>query len=256
MTLAYETHGAGDPPLLLVHGFPFTSVMWRPQIDALSQSRRVIAPDLPGFGHTPGAATSMDAYAAGLRELLDALDVQRVVLAGFSMGGYVAFAFRRLYPERVAGLILVDTKAAADNDEQKKGRYAMAERAKSEGKQIVIEAMMPRLVAAATLANRPDVVQAVRDAAAGATLEGIAGALTAMAERPSSAEDLGGIAVPTLIIVGAEDAITPPADAQQMASAISNAHLVTIPNAGHMTTLEQPPTVTAAIEDWLTKQHL
>ncbi len=251
MTLAHESHGTGDPPLLLVHGFPFTSGMWRPQIDALSKSRRVIAPDLPGFGRTPGAAKSMDAYAAGLRELLDELSVQRVILTGFSMGGYVAFAFLRLYAERVAGLILADTKAAADTDEQKQGRYAMAERAQSEGKQIVIAAMLPRLVTPATLADRPGVVQAVRDVEAGATLEGIVGALTAMAERPSSLGDLPRIAVPTLIIVGADDPITPPADAEQMASAIPNADLVTIPNAAHITTLEQPEAVTAAIKDWL-----
>lgn len=256
MTLAYETKGSGGTPLLLVHGFPLTSAMWRPQIDALSESRRVIAPDLPGFGQTPGAAASMDAYAETLRELLDALDVQRVVLAGFSMGGYVALAFLRLYAERVAGLVLVDTKAGADSDDVKKGRYAMAERARAEGKQIVIEAMMPRLVSASTLANRPDVVKAVRDVEAGATLDGIVGALTAMAERPSSVGDLAGIAVPALIIVGAEDPITPPADAQAMDAAIPDAHLATIANAAHMTTLEQPAEVSAAIAEWLVKERL
>lgn len=250
--LAYESAGSGDDIILLLHGFPFTSAMWRPQLDALgTDARRVIAPDLPGFGRTPGAAASMDEYADALAGLLDELGAGRVVVAGFSMGGYVAFAFARRHADRLRGLILVDTKAGADSEEARDGRRAMIERARAEGKGVVIDAMLPRLVSGATLNGRPDVVQAVLDIAEGATLDGIVGALTAMAARPDSAPDLAAIAVPALVIVGKDDAITPVTDAEAMAAGLADAQLVVIPDAGHATTLEQPAAVTAAIDTWL-----
>jgi pimeloyl-ACP methyl ester carboxylesterase len=249
--LAYEEAGTGGHTLLLVHGFPLTSKMWAPQIAALSSGWRVIAPDLPGFGRTPPGARSVDDYAAALHELLDRLGVDRAVVAGFSMGGYIAFAFQRRYAARVRGLILIDTKADADTDEGRNGRHAMAERARAEGKGVVIDAMLPRLVSDSTLSGRPDVVQQVLDVAAGATVDGIVNALEAMAARPSSVDDLPGIVAPALILVGKEDVITPPADAEKMADAIPDAKLVVIPDAGHTTPLEQPDAVNAAMREFL-----
>lgn len=250
--LAYESAGSGDDIVVLVHGFPFTSAMWRAQLDALAtDGRRIIAPDLPGFGGTPGSAASMDEYADAIAGLLDGLGAARVVLAGFSMGGYVAFAFARRHAGRLRGLILVDTKAGADGEEARAGRYAMIERARAEGKGVVVDAMLPRLVSDATLNGRPDVVQAVLDVAGGATLDGIVGALTAMAARPDSAPDFRGINVPSLVIVGKEDALTPVTDAEAMAAGLADAQLVVIPEAGHATTFEQPAAVTAAIDTWL-----
>ncbi len=250
--LDHRSAGFGDRVLLLVHGFPFTSAMWRPQIDALaSDALRTIAPDLPGFGRTPGAITSVEDCADRIDTLLTEIGARRVVLAGFSMGGYVALAFVRKHASRLHGLILIDTKAEADSDEAKNGRYALAERVRAEGEGIVIDAMLPRLVSEATLSGRPDVVQRVRDAASGATVHGIVGALGAMAERPSSVDDLPRTTVPTLVLVGREDVITPVADAERMATAIPDARLVIIPDAGHMTPLEQPEAVNTAIRGWL-----
>jgi pimeloyl-ACP methyl ester carboxylesterase len=249
--LAAETAGSGDTTLVLIHGFPFTSKMWRPQIDALaSDALRVVAPDLPGFGQTPGAFTSVDECADHIAVLLDEIGARRTVLAGFSMGGYIAFAFVRKYAARLHGLILIDTKAEPDTEEGKQGRYALAEKAQDDGPDTVIETILPRLVSESTLSGRPDVVEHVRDAAAGATLEGVVGALRALAERASSVQDLPRIAVPTLIIVGREDAVTPPADAETMRAAISGAQLTIIPDAGHMTPVEQPDAVTKAMRDW------
>jgi pimeloyl-ACP methyl ester carboxylesterase len=251
-SLAAETAGDGDTVLLLIHGFPFTSKMWRAQVDSLaSDALRIVAPDLPGFGTTPGAFESVDDAADRIAALIDEIGARRVVLAGFSMGGYIAFAFLRKHAARVHGLILIDTKAEPDTEEGKQGRYALAEKAQDDGADTVIETILPRLVSEGTFNGRPDVVQQVRDAAAGATLEGVTGALRAMAERPSSVQDLPRIAVPALVIVGREDAVTPPADAETMSSSIPGAQLVVIPGAGHMTPIEQPEAVTAAIRDWL-----
>jgi pimeloyl-ACP methyl ester carboxylesterase len=250
--LVAESAGAGDTVLVLIHGFPLTSAMWRPQIDGLaSDALRVAAPDLPGFGRTPGAMTSVEECADQIDALMMQIGARRVVLAGFSMGGYVALAFVRKYASRLHGLILVDTKAEPDSDEAKQGRYALAERVRAEGEGIVIDAMLPRLVSEATLAGHPDVVQQVRDAASGATRDGIVGALGAIAERPSSVDVLPGIAVPVLVLVGRDDVITPVADGERMASAIPDAKLVIIAGAGHMTPLEQAAAVNASIQAWL-----
>ena len=250
--LAQTSAGAGDDVLLLIHGFPLTAAMWQPQIDALaSPALRVVAPDLPGFGQTPGAITSVDDAADQLAALLDDIGARRAIVGGFSMGGYIALAFARRHAARLHGLLLVDTKAEPDTEDGKKGRYALAERARAEGKGVVIDAMLPRLVSDSTLNGRPDVVQQVLDIEKGATLDGIAGALHAMAERPSSVADLPRIAAPTLIIVGLEDVITPVTDAETMASAIPGAQLTIIADAGHLTPLEQPDAVNAAIRTWL-----
>jgi pimeloyl-ACP methyl ester carboxylesterase len=251
-TLAYDSAGSSDTVLLLVHGFPLTSKMWRHQVDALaSDALRVVAPDLPGFGRTPGAIESVDSAADGLATLLDGIGARRLVLCGFSMGGYIAFAFARRHPARLNGLILIDTKADADSEEAKQGRYAMADRARQEGKGVVIEAMLPRLVSDATFNGRADVVQQVLDVEAGATLDGIVGALRAMAARPSSLQDLRSIAAPALIIVGQEDVITPVADAETMRDGIAGSSLVVVPDSGHMTPVEQPEAVNTAIRTWL-----
>jgi 3-oxoadipate enol-lactonase len=249
--LTFDSSGQGDP-VVLIHGFPLTSKMWAHQRENLAtHRRRVITPDLPGFGGSPAGARSLDDYANAVREFLDSQGIDRCVLGGFSMGGYVAMALLRSHPDRVRGLILVDTRAEPDTDEGRKGRYAMAERAQAEGKSVVIESLMPRLVADATFNGRADVVHEVLEAEAGATLEGIVDALNAMAVRPSAVDLLPKIAVPTLVVVGKEDALTPPDVAQRMVDAIPDAQLVVVPDAGHMTPMEQPDVVTRAIGEWL-----
>jgi pimeloyl-ACP methyl ester carboxylesterase len=249
---ASETAGAGDTALVLVHGFPLTSAMWRPQVDAFaSDALRVVTPDLPGFGRTPGALSSVDDAADGIAALIDEVGARRVVLGGFSMGGYIAFAFVRRHAARLHGLILIDTKAEADSAEGKEGRYALAERVQDDGVEVVIDTMLPRLLSDSSINGRPDLVQQVRDIAGGSTLDGVVGALRAMAERPSSVQDLPRIAVPTLIVVGREDVITPPADAETMRAGIAGAELFVVPDAGHLTPLEQPDVVNAAIRAWL-----
>ena len=230
--LAYTDRGTG-PPVLLVHGFPLDHTMWSSQIDALAERWRVIAPDLRGFGQSPlgnadpQAGISMERYADDLAELLDALGIgEPVVLAGFSMGGYVAWQFIRKHAARLRGLIQCDTRAAADTEEAKAGRLKMAENVAEWGSARVAEMMGPKLLAPRTFERKPDVVAAVRQVVERTSPAAIAAAQRGMAARPDMTSFLPAIKVPTLIVVGAEDAISPPQEMKAMAAAIPNAEFV------------------------------
>ncbi len=250
--MAYRDEGGGEP-LLLVHGFPLSSAMWEPQIAALASSRRVIAPDLRGLGATElgDAEVSMDQYADDLAALLDRLGLERVTLIGLSMGGYISFAFLRRHYERVAALVLADTRPQPDTEEGRQGRHKNAQLAEEQGPGAIADVMLPKLFA-------PSAPQALRDETRriieANDRRGIAAALRAMAARPDSTPLLPTIAVPTLIIVGAEDALTPPDDSRSMRDAIPNSRLTEIRNAGHMSNLEQPNAFNAAIESLWERQ--
>ncbi len=254
--IAYSDQGSGDVPIVLLHGFPLDKRMWEPQAEALSGEFRVIAPDLRGHGEsqaTPGPYT-MELLADDLNAFLDALGVGQVVLGGFSMGGYVAFAFYRKHPERVANLLLLDTRPQPDSEEAKGGRETMAQLAESEGAAPIAERLVPRLLCADTVANRQDVVDCVTAMITECSVEGIAGDLRGMALRGDSSDLLPNIGVPTLLVVGDQDVITPPAESQNMASVIPNATLVEVSGAGHISNLENPDAFTGAIHDFL-HQH-
>ena len=239
------------PTVLLLHGFPLDHRMWQKQIDALGRQYRVLAPDLPGFGRSllpPDAMLEMDDYAQAVAELLDAKAVDGPVhLAGFSMGGYIALAFARKFAGRLASLMLVDTKAAPDTPEAAQGRDALAKKVLETGSQVAAEAMIPKLFSPATHADQPEVVARVNEIMLDQSPEAVAAALGAMARRPDSTPGLAAIDIPALLIVGQEDAITPPAEMQKVANALKDASLVTIPGAGHMTTLEKPGDVDEAM---------
>ena len=255
--MAYVDEGAGVP-VLLVHGFPLDHTMWDSQIAALSGRARVIAPDLRGFGQTPLAPGDaergilMEAYADDLAELLDRLVVREpIVLVGFSMGGYVAWQFLRKYGERLRALVQCDTKAKADIEEARAGRMKMAEHVAEWGSGRVAEMMGPKLFAPATFEKQPDVVAAVRAVVERTPPAGIAAAQRGMAARPDVTSWLPTIKVPTLVLVGEQDAISPPAEMQEIAAAIPDAEYVVIPRAGHMTTMEEPSMVNRALASFL-----
>lgn len=241
---------ADQPALLLVHGFPLDSRMWAKQVEALSSSTQVIAPDLDGHGANPSgtARSSVDDIAESLAARLDDAGVDAVHLAGFSMGGYVAFAFLRLFPGRVLSLSLVDTRANPDNDAGKQGRDALAARIRAEGAQVAAEAMLPRMFT-------EGVDEAVKSACEKWILEqppaSLAADLMAMRDRPDSTPMLGQISVPTLVIVGDQDPITPPADSEAMSAAIPGARLVPITGAAHLSPVEQPGLVNRALGEFL-----
>lgn len=250
-----EGHGA---PVLLVHGFPLNHTMWDAQIAALAARFRVIAPDVRGFGQSPLGSVdpqrgiSMEQYADELVELLDAIGIgEPIVLAGFSMGGYIAWQFVRKYPERLRALIQCDTRAAADNDEGRAGRLKMADHVAEWGSARVAEMMGPKLLAPRTFETKPEVVAAVRRAVEQTSPASIAAAQRGMAGRPDVTGTLPSIQLPTLILVGALDAISTRDEMRSMAGAIPNAKFAEIPNAGHMTTMENPAAVNESLMSFL-----
>jgi pimeloyl-ACP methyl ester carboxylesterase len=257
--MAYVDRGAGLS-VLLVHGFPLDHTMWAAQIDALSGRSRVIAPDLRGFGRTPLAAgdaergISMEQYADDLVELLDALSIREpIVLVGFSMGGYVAWQFVRKYGSRLRGLVQCDTRAVADNEEGRAGRLKMAAQVAEWGSGRVAEMMGPKLCAPATFEKMPGVVAAVRKVVERTSPAGIAAAQRGMAARPDMSGLLPSIKLPTLVLVGEHDAISPPAEMKAIADAVFNSEFVMIPGAGHMTTMENPQAVNTALANFLNR---
>jgi 3-oxoadipate enol-lactonase len=249
----YDDAGRGRP-LVLLHAFPLSRAMWRPQLGELTQDCRVIAPDLRGFGGTSPFAgpPSLEQMADDVAALLDALGVREpVVLGGLSMGGYVSFAFVRKHAARLRALVLADTRAEADGAEARANRDHLIAFARAHPARDVIEQMLPKLVGETTRTRRPEVVEEVRRIASAQTAEGIIGALEAMRDRPDSTALLPRIAVPTLVLVGSEDALTPPATAQALAGALPGARLATLEWAGHLASLEQPEAFNEAVRSFL-----
>ena len=248
LTITDEGRGT---PLVAVHGFPLSRGAWQKQVDAFKSSYRVIALDLRGLGESearPGTNT-MGQMAEDVHALLKQLDTAPVVLIAHSMGGYVALAFARKYPELLRGLVLVGTKAGADTAEAAAGRRATAEKVKTEGAHIVVDAMAPKMLAATN--TDQSMARSVRGFMERSNPEGVIGALLGMAERDDSTPSLSQISVPTLVVAGADDTIMPPGESQKLASAIKGARLELIPGAGHLVAFEKPDEFNRVLRDWL-----
>jgi 3-oxoadipate enol-lactonase len=251
--LSVESQGEGPRAILFIHGFPLDRSIWRDQVAGLEGWWR-IAPDLRGMGRSeaPESGYSMGHYAEDLAGVLDALDVERVVLCGLSMGGYVAFECLRRWPDRVTGLVLMDTRAEPDSPEARRGRDAMIAGVRSDGVSSVAAAMLPRMLRPATLTEHPALAEQVRTMMAATPVPGVAGALAAMRDRPDSRSLLPTLGrVPTLVMVGEEDALAPPEVARAMAEAIPGAEYHVIAGAGHLPTLEQPLLTTDRLRQFL-----
>jgi pimeloyl-ACP methyl ester carboxylesterase len=251
--LAYVDRGQG-PPVLLVHGFPLDHTMYNAQIEALAGRHRVIAVDLRGFGQsgvTEGTVT-MRQFADDLAALLDVLAItERIVFCGLSMGGYVAWQFWRNHTRRVRALILCDTRAIADTPEVAQGRLQMADRVTAEGPGPLVEVMMPKLFAGPTVANHPQVVESLRRVMLSSDPRGVAAAARGMAQRPDLTGMLPRIGCPSLVLVGELDAISTVDEMRAVAQAIPAAQFNVIAGSGHMSTMEKPAEVNAAILDFL-----
>jgi 3-oxoadipate enol-lactonase len=253
-SLNYEEAGQGKPAIVLLHGFPLDARVWNAQRDELSKNHRVITPDLRGFGKSPSAdAFSMESIADDVHALLADLGALPVVLGGLSMGGYAALAYAKKYPTDLKGLLLMDTRAEADTPDGREGRQKMIEMVRTKGSSAVAEAMMPKMLAADTPANQPEVARELRTIMESQPPRTIENALVALRDRPDFRKDLPSIAVPTLVLVGQSDAITPPAMAETLNKSIPKSQLVTISNAGHMTPMEQPDQVNRALGDFVSK---
>jgi pimeloyl-ACP methyl ester carboxylesterase len=241
ITIAYNDQGVGLP-IVFLHAFPLNRTMWVAQENALSSQFRIITIDLRGHGESdaPLWRYTLDQSADDVRALLDQLEIKQALFAGLSMGGYILFVLYREYAERVKGLILADTRAQPDTAEGKNGRFQMAQTAYKKGPAAIADLMIPKLLSPSTIQSKPEIVRAVRKMIEGNQISGIAGDLMAMAERPDSVPLLKQVTCPTQIIVGELDQATPPTDATLMANQIPNARLAIIPDAAHLTNLEQP----------------
>ena len=252
VSLAVEVRGEG-PAILFVHGYPLDRTIWRDQIDSLEGYRR-IAPDLRGMGQSdaPDLGYSMGIYAADLAALLDALGVNEVVLCGLSMGGYVIFEFLRRWRHRVRALILMDTRVEGDSTEGRRARDAAAASARDGGAGAVGGALLPKMLAPGSEERAPELVDRVRRMMAATPVAGMIGALAAMRDRHDSTGLLPTLAdLPTLVLVGEEDALAPPDAARRIATLIPGARLVVIPGAGHLPPVERPTETTAEIREFL-----
>ncbi|MFW5947748.1 MAG: alpha/beta fold hydrolase [Gemmatimonadota bacterium] len=258
--------------IVFVHGFPFDGSMWAPQLGALPDGWRGVAPDLRGFGESPlngdltvstgrrlgGGIAHPDEPVLTMTRLADDIaDVIRdesdgaAVVCGLSMGGYVTFELVRRHPDLVRGLVLADTRATADSDEARENRLLTARTARQQGARPVADGMIPKLLAPATREQRPGIGDAVRRMILGTPPATLVAALAGMACRRDSTGTLPGIRVPTLVIVGEEDAITPPDDARAMAAAIPDARLEVVPGAGHLSGMENPAAFNRALREFL-----
>ncbi len=256
--LHHVESGTGRPVVLL-HAFPMDSALWAAQRKALAQAgHRVITPDLPGFGGSAPVAAppSVDVMADAVAELLDHLGIERAVVGGLSMGGYVTMAMLRRHPQRLSAIVLADTKAGADTPDAAANREAVATAVEAAGTAAgIADGMLPNLLGATTRGTRPDVVTAVHRWIGAQPAAGVAWAQRAMAARPDSLVDIAAFGGPVLLVYGAEDTISPVADAVAMADAArsggSATTVVEIPAAGHLTAVEDPDAVTRALRAWL-----
>lgn len=251
---------------MLLHAFPADAHMWDGARGRLEEHVRVIAPDQRGLGqspldpaappgvHTPPeevAQPDLDAVAADVLALMDRLELSRVHLGGCSMGGYVAMALLRAAPERVASLILADTKAVADTEQQRENRHGVADRAEREG--IVgwlADNSIPGLLGSGTQRERTELVAQLRSIIERQSASGVAWAQRAMAARRDSSEALRAYGGPVLVVVGEQDTLSPPDSAAELAKMI-DARFETIPGAGHLSPLENPSEFARVVLDWM-----
>ena len=253
-SINYIDTGGDGVTVLLVHAFPLNGAMWGAQVQTFGDRYRLIVPDLKGFGGSDApddaASYTMDGFADDLKAVMDACGVQETVLAGLSIGGYIAFAFWRKYSSSVSGVVLADTRAEADPPEGIEKRTNQQNQVRSEGTAGLIEALTQALLSEKTKSNKPDVVERVKELMDNPAA-GFIGALEAMKNRPDSTEDLAGIDVPALVIVGEDDAVTPPAAAQAMDARLPQSKLVALPEAGHLSSLEAPEAFNGALAEFL-----
>ncbi|HET7218018.1 MAG TPA: alpha/beta hydrolase [Vicinamibacterales bacterium] len=244
-------------PVILLHAFPVTADIWRPVMSRTPKGWRFIAPDFRGFGGSSidDGEVGMDDYANDILKLMDSLLIDDAVIGGLSMGGYVAFAMFRQAPSRIAGLILVDTRSTADSEDGVRARRALLESAREKGLSAVADQMLPKLLGETSHRDRADLVSEVKRQIHANPLAGVEAAIYALMRRPDSTPDLPLISCPALVIVGAEDTVTPASDAEALARGIRNAELAVIAKAGHLSALEAPEDFSTTITRWLASRH-
>ncbi len=252
INLAYSDEGHG-PPVVFLHAFPLNRTTWAPQAAALADRYRVVTIDLRGHGESdaPMWRYTLDQFAEDVNGLLEYLGIARATFVGLSMGGYILFALYRTHPERFQALVLADTRATADTPDARAARFSMAQIAYRRGTSAIAELMLPKLLSPAACEHRADLRDHLRAIITGNQVSGIVGDLMAMEERPDSTPLLHTIAVPTLVIAGEEDLASPPAEVERMANHVPGATFVRLPEAGHLSNMENPGAFNAALLNFL-----
>lgn len=234
-------------PLLWIHGFPLSAEVFAPQVSI--PGVRHLRPDLPGFGKSaPRRIESMTEYAQVLIDILDDRQIEHAVVAGLSMGGYIAMELLRKAPQRVSGLILLDTRETPDDETARAKRVATAREVEASGIAPVVESMLPKMLSDTA---DPTLRATTQQMMMGSSPEGVIAALHSMAGRPDSTATLSQLTLPTLIIVGEKDAITPVADSERMQRLVRGSRLVVVPGAAHLANVERPDVVNKEISDFL-----
>ena len=251
--LAYSDEGQG-PPVIFLHAFPLNRTTWAPQVAGLSDRYRVVTIDLRGHGESdaPMWRYTLDQFAEDVHGLLKHLGIARATFVGLSMGGYILFALYRTHPALFQALVLADTRATADTPDAKAARFSMAQIAYRRGTSVIADLMLPKLLSPAACEHRADLRDHLRTIITGNQVSGIVGDLMAMEERPDSTPLLSTISVPTLVIVGEEDLASPPEDVKSMADRIPGSTFVRIPQAGHLSNMENPVAFNEALLSFLT----
>ena len=252
ISIDYRDEGSGLP-VVFIHAFPLNQTMWDDQVADLRQFCRTITLDLRGFGNSdvPPGPCSMDQMASDVWGLMTALEIEDAVLVGLSMGGYVSLAFYRNYPGAVLAMMLADTRASADTHTAREKRLSSAKKAESEGASAIADETIPLLLGPSTLQHKPEIAARVRSMVEANSPVGIAAAQRAMAERMDSTYILAGIDRPVLIAVGAEDSVTPVAEAEALRNGIPHSRMQIVPSAGHLSNLEQPAEFNRALGEFI-----
>ncbi len=247
--------GSGEV-IVFLHAFPLGLAMWDDQAAALAASHRVVRYDDRGFGGSPvsDGALTMDRIADDAAAILDHLSIDRAVVCGCSMGGYAALAFARRHPQRLRGLVLQDTRAGADTPEARARRSELAKKVLEEGPEAVAAVFVPGLLGATTRASNPRLVAKVRKTILANPRRGLANALLGLGARPDSASTLPTIRVPALVLCGAEDVLTPPAESEALHAGIADSRLEIVAKAGHLSNMERPEAVNRLLTSFL--EHL
>jgi pimeloyl-ACP methyl ester carboxylesterase len=253
--ISYDDLGAGALPVIFIHGFPFNKSSWQPQLDAMQEHFRVIAYDNRGFGQSQAGDEKLTVtlMANDLIKLMDSLEIDKAIICGLSMGGYIVLNAVTRFPDRFTAFVLCDTQCVSDTPEGAKKRYETAENIQKDGKEKFAEGFIGKLFAKETRATNASVQESITNMITTTSVPTLVAALDALAQRTETCTELKNVARPSLIICGEEDGITPPSQSEMMHKNLSGSEMVIIPNAGHLSNLEQPALFNEILHNYLIK---
>ena len=255
--LSYDDVGEGNIPVIFLHGYPFDKTMWQLQLDFLKSSYRLIACDIRGFGKSTDEESPLgiDLFGEDLIMFMNKLSIDKAIVCGLSMGGYIALNALKRSPDRFAALVLCDTQCIADTIEVRKNRYKMIEAIEKDGVAEFNEGFIKKVFHKDSIADKKEVVGQLRNVVFANSKHIIRQGLVALAERAETCSALDGITIPALIVCGREDEVTPLVQSELMHAAIKGSVLRVIDNAGHVSNLEQPRAFNNHLLSFLTTLH-